>query len=220
MVTSETLLQGAWYALEQAGRLLQSAAILADNDDPITGAALAMFAREEIGRSRSLRDLADRIKAGEVFDAGDVKTTNENHMHKQLAGVLSTTLRGAPPSGIDRALRKMLSSTPSSPDWQSAKQVVDVATNAKRKIIPQNRHSLRIASLYVDLDDTGLGWHRPCVLDVSIAVNEIIDAVNDYALLRDSLRGEVLAEDYPEMASALASMISKVTLPAPRWPRS
>jgi AbiV family abortive infection protein len=219
MVTAETLLQGAWYALEQAGRLLQSAAVVADNCDPITGAVLAMFAREELGRSNILRTLAARMKAGELLDARDVKDACDDHVRKQSASAFSTTLRTKPPSGIDGALRKMLSSAPGSPDWESAKGVADVATNAKRKHNPLSRHALRTSSLYVDINDTGLGWQRPCVLDVSIALSEITDAVNDYATERDRFRDEVLAEDYPEMALALASMKSKVTLPAPRWPK-
>ncbi|HWO01246.1 MAG TPA: AbiV family abortive infection protein [Blastocatellia bacterium] len=219
-VTAETLLQGAWYAMEQAGRLLEGAAVVADNGDAITGAVLAMFAREELGRSNILRTLADRVKAGEAFDEKDVRDACDDHVRKQSSGAVSTTLRTEPPSGIDSALRKLLSSAPSSAEWKTAKQVADLATSAKRKHNPKTRHAMRTSSLYVDLNDTGRGWRRPCVLDVSIAVNEITDAVNDYAVERDRLRDEVLAEDYPEMAAALASMQSKVTLPAPRWPKS
>src|SRR5208283_3188601 len=171
MVTAETLLQGAWYALEQAGRLLQSATVVADNGDPITGAALAMFAREELGRSSILQTLADSVKAGKALDARGVKRACDDHKCKQSKGAFSTTLRTEPPSGIDRALREMLSSAPGSPEWESAKREAEVATNAKRQHSPQSRHDLRTGNLYVDLNDTGLGWQRPCELDVSIALS-------------------------------------------------
>jgi hypothetical protein len=64
MATADTLRQGAWYVLEQAGRSFHAAAVLADDGDPITGAGLAMFGREELGRSRILRVLADRVDSG------------------------------------------------------------------------------------------------------------------------------------------------------------
>ena len=64
MVSEQTLLQGSWYALEQAGRLLRSAVALFESGDPSTAVAVAMFGREELGRSRILRVLAQQVKAG------------------------------------------------------------------------------------------------------------------------------------------------------------
>jgi hypothetical protein len=54
-VTAQTLWEGSWLALEQAGRLLRSASILWDSGDPSTAVAIAMLGREELGRSRLLR---------------------------------------------------------------------------------------------------------------------------------------------------------------------
>lgn len=218
MVTAETLRQGAWYALEQAGRLLHAAAVVADDGDPITGAALAMFGREELGRSTILQDLADKVAAGTSLRPEDVRDACDDHVRKQSAGSFSTTLRAEPPSSIDTALRKKLSASPGSEEWQAATETVDQATNAKRKQEPQRRHSMRVAGLYVDLNDAGTGWLRPCTQDVLEARTEITYAVNDYAIERDRLRDEVLENDFPEMARALASMSSKVTLLVPRWP--
>jgi hypothetical protein len=69
MMSADTLRQGAWYGLDQAGRLLRASAVLADEGDPITGAAVAMFGREELGRSKILRDLAERVDAGSTIEA-------------------------------------------------------------------------------------------------------------------------------------------------------
>src|SRR5438552_1953185 len=52
MVSEKVLLEGSWYALEQAGRLLRASVVLFDSGDPGSALALAMFAREEFGRSR------------------------------------------------------------------------------------------------------------------------------------------------------------------------
>jgi AbiV family abortive infection protein len=220
MVSAETLRQGAWYALEQAGRLLRAAAMLADNGDPITGAALAMFAREELGRSDILRTLASGVDAGGSMEPAEVRDACEDHVKKQSAGAFSTTLRGQPPTGVDTALRKMLATEPASQEGQAAKQTADLATEAKRRRSPQQRHSIRIGGLYVELNDEGSGWLRPSTRDLSEASNEIVDAVNDYAAERDRLREEVLEEDRPEMARARASMPLEIKLPEPCWPGS
>ena len=50
MVSESLLLEGSWYALEQAGRLLRAAVGVFDDGDPATGLVLAMLGREEIGR--------------------------------------------------------------------------------------------------------------------------------------------------------------------------
>ena len=62
MVPEQTLPQGSWYALEQTGRLLRSAVVLFESGDPSTAVAVAMFGREELGRSRILRVLAQQGK--------------------------------------------------------------------------------------------------------------------------------------------------------------
>jgi len=220
MVTGETLRQGAWYALEQAGRLLHAAVVLADDGDAITGAAVAMFAREELGRSVILRQLADTMGQDATMEPADVRDACDNHVKKQSAGALSTTLRAKPPSGVDETLRRILANEPGSQEWMAGKETADSITDAKRQHNPQHRHSIRTGSLYVDLNDLGSGWLRPCTRHWSEARNEIVDAVNDYAAERDRLRDEVIEEDYPEMARASASIHSEVTLPEPRWPRN
>jgi len=220
MVAAKTLRQGAWYALEQAGRLLHAAAVVADDGDPITGAALAMFGREELGRSKILRELANRVDQGGLLEAAEVREACDDHVRKQSAGAFSTTLRADPSTGVYTALREMLGTELGSNAWKAAKQTVDLASDVQRKRNPRRRHSIRTGGLYVDLDDAGLRWRRPCIRDTSEARNEITDAVSDYAAERDRLRPEVIDQDHPEMACALASMPSKITLPEPRWPRN
>lgn len=143
-MTADTLRQGAWYALEQAGRLFYAAAVLADDADLITGAAVAMFGREELGRSRILRELARRVDTGVTLEPTDVQEACDNHVSKQSNGAFSTTLRAEPPTGVDAALREMLSAEPGSDEWKAAKETADFATNAKRSRNPQRRHSIRI----------------------------------------------------------------------------
>ena len=220
MVTADTLRQGAWYALEQSGRLFNAATVLANHGDAITGAALAMFGCEELGRSRILRKLADDVDTGVNLESADVQEACDDHVSKQSAGAFSITLRAEPPTGIDAALRAMLSAEPGSDEWKAAKKTADLATNAKRKRNPQRRHLIRTGALYVDLNESGSGWLRPPTRDSSEALDEIVDGVNDYAAERDRLRDDVLKDDYPEMARARLSMPAGITLLEPQWPNN
>jgi len=51
-VTEQTLLHGAWYALEQAGQLVDSAVTLVDAGAFSTATGVAMLGREELGPVR------------------------------------------------------------------------------------------------------------------------------------------------------------------------
>jgi AbiV family abortive infection protein len=178
-----------------------------------------MFGREELGRSIILRELAKRVTAGEHLSPEAVRGACAKHVEKQAAGALSTTLRTQAPTQLDAALRARMRVNSGSEEWQQASKAVKVATDMKRKRQPQDRHEMRERALYVDLDATGIAWLRPATLDSACCLDELTDAVNDYAGERDRLRDEVLDLDFPEMAAARASMAPKVDLPKPRWPK-
>jgi AbiV family abortive infection protein len=61
-VSAATIVRGAWYALQQEGRLLHSAVAVFATGDASTALALAMLAREELGKANMLRDLAWRVQ--------------------------------------------------------------------------------------------------------------------------------------------------------------
>ena len=54
------LLEGAWYAFEQSGRLLNDAVTLFDGGSHSTAAGIALLGREELGKGRIL---LDRVEA-------------------------------------------------------------------------------------------------------------------------------------------------------------
>jgi AbiV family abortive infection protein len=63
-VTEQTLLHGAWYALEQAGQLVDSAVTLVDAGTFSTATGVAMLGHEELGSYRILRRLANEVAKG------------------------------------------------------------------------------------------------------------------------------------------------------------
>ena len=212
LVDAITLRQGAWYALEQAGRLLAAAVIIAGSGDRVTAVVLAMFGREEIGRSKILQVLATQVDAGASLSPADVRGASDDHIGKQTAGNLSTTIRSTTRSALDKAARAALVTEVGSTAWVTAEQMARRSVAAKRKRDPEARHSARMATLYVDLDDAAK-WRRPIHWSQSEAHKLIVDATNDYACERDRL--ETLAADYPEMAAARASLEADFNLPLP-----
>ena len=219
MVSEKVLLEGSWYALEQAGRLLRASVVLFDSGDAGSALALAMFAREEFGRSRILRDIAAKVEGGACFSASDVAKRCDDHVQKQRASATSTTLRVQPPSALAQALQSALTHGPRSDEWVASRKVINAASMTKTKRDPADRRRKRENGLYVDLDPNGTTWSRPCAITAADARPEIEDAVNDYATECDRLRDEVIAIDFPKLAMARAGMQPSPVLLPPIWPK-
>ena len=218
MISEVVLLEGSWYALEQAGRLLHAAVGVYDRGDPGTALALGMFGSEEIGRSRILRTLANEVASGASFSPQNVTDRCNDHVKKQREGATGTSIRFAPPSQLAKAVQIRAGSTPRSPGWKAACDVISVAVTSKTKRDPQDRHDMREKALYVDLDSDSMSWSRPCSITATIAREHIEDAVGDYAFECDALRDVVIADDFPTMAKARARMKPAPVLLAAIWP--
>jgi AbiV family abortive infection protein len=219
MVSEIVLLQGSWYALEQAGRLLRASVVVFNANDPATALALAMFGREELGRSRILQDIAAEIATGRSFSPKDVANRCDDHVQKQRAALLSTTLRVNPPSALAEALQSAFTHGPRSDEWAASRKVINAASVTKTKRDPDDRRRKREDALYVDLHPNGTTWSRPCAITAAAARPEIEDAVNDYAIECDRLRDEVIATDFPKLAMARAGMQPLPVLLPPLWPK-
>jgi len=206
-------------ALEQAGRLLQSAAILSDRGDRSTAFVLAMFGREELGRSRLLRDLAERARDGEQITPSRVRQICEDHVSKQQKSQLSSMLAANRGTSVGDALQTMLTSPIDSRETKQAREIVEVASEATGRRAPSDRHDQRMRALYVDLDSSGR-WRRPQDLDERVLEREVFYAISDYAGERDRLRDEVLEDDFPAMAKARTAKCPGLVLPMPTWPQS
>lgn len=218
MVSDTVLLQGSWYALEQAGRLLYASTAAFDTGDTSTGLALAMLGREELGRSLLLRNLADEVLSGKLLSSTDVQKRCDNHVKKQKAALLSTTLRVTPPGKLADAVQAQSVAKWGTLAWREARNHIESAISAKLKRDPDDRHRKRMRALYVDLNPDGLTWSRPSNTDRTTAREDIEDAVNDYATARDALRDEFILTSFPKMAAVSLSMNPAPNLVEPRWP--
>jgi hypothetical protein len=70
-------------------------------------------------------------------------------------------------------------------------------------------------ALYVDLNDTGTSWNRPCELSARQSKDCLIDAANDYAGQQDNLRIGLVN---PNLVAALEAWPERPELPRPIWP--
>jgi len=184
-VTEQFLLEGAWHALDQAGRLLCSASILFDGGDSSTALAIAMFGREELGRSKLLRDCAREVRGGSDISAQEVTRCTDDHVKKQAAASLSVVMRMRPGSAAWTAATDGSRTDIPDEERSAAHETVRRAFEAKAKKQPHARHEDRCSALYVDLNALGTKWRRPSAIGREDARNSIVDAVNDYALERE-----------------------------------
>jgi AbiV family abortive infection protein len=215
-VAPEFLLRGAVHAVEQCGLLLRDANVLYRSNSYASAIVLAAFAREELGRSRILLDLRRQALAGASFTTADVKDACEDHLIKQEAGMLSTTMRTDRDSGLGKILHARVTNPPQSKEWRKADAELKRIDEALRKRTPNDRHNKRIAALYVEPRSAN-EWNRPATTLASEARDFLIDAVNEYSGQHErfSPGSSVLKDIDPEMYEALESWPGRPELQPP-----
>jgi AbiV family abortive infection protein len=214
-VTPRYLLEGAAYALEQCGLLLRDANVLYRNGSYASAVALALFAQEELGRWKMLRDLRRKVLDGERLTIKEIQDHCGDHVRKQRAGMMSTTMRADSDSGLG----KLLMTPFSSKGWRKARELIEKLTRLKEKRVPSDRHDQRMSALYVDavaLDR----WNRPInKISATEAFDYLQDAANDYSLQRDRyINPQIYKPDDPDFYSALEQWAGRPTLPRPQRP--
>src|SRR2546422_11027789 len=87
-VIAPVLLRGAWYSLEQCGRLLSDAILLYREKSYSSAVALAMIGREELGKHRMLRSEERRV--GKGVDLGGRRIIKKK---KKIYSVMADNLK-------------------------------------------------------------------------------------------------------------------------------
>ena len=175
-VAVQALVEGAWWALEQSGRLMQAASLLFDSGDASTAFAIAMFGREELGRFTLLLEMAMAAKSGGPLPTvADIRRALDDHTKRQRAGALSVTLTPGRGTPLHAAMLAESRAVPGSQAWHTARQPIDKAVENEFKHRPARRHQDRMKALYVDIDDRGASWSRPACIDLPAARHGIHD---------------------------------------------
>jgi AbiV family abortive infection protein len=219
-VSDDVLLRGAWYAIQQAGYLLEHAVILFDAGVHSSAVALALLGREELGRYAILCDLWRKASAGSRFSPDDVRKACRDHVEKHRRGTFSLVYRTSADTGFGKLLSSLVGLLPSGGAARKIRESIEKIDKLKAKRLPDERHATRMRSLYVDLNEAGSDWVRPSSITEAEARTTVQDAVNDYSVQRDRLTTPgILAAVDPSLAKAFESQGNRPALPGVRRPQ-
>jgi AbiV family abortive infection protein len=212
-ITLRLLLNGALFALEQCGRLLEDAVILFEHSRHATAAGVALLAREELGRHRILLDYWRKRQA---VTAAEIRKACEDHAAKQASGAGSLTYRADRDSQLGKLLHARMTNPPGTPEYKQADAVVAALDKQRWRRQPHERHEQRMRAFYVDLSSEGSNWLRPSELSSKGCADIVTDAINDYTNARERIEQAWPLHDDHALAAAIAALPERVTLPAPR----
>lgn len=200
-ISLRSLMEGSIFALEQGGLLLHDSVFLYRSEKFSSACALALFAIEEIGRSRLLHQLWEEIAAkneGQVT-AQAIRRKCDNHIFKQFKGLTTPMLY------IEKKNKKMyelfeatLVERATSESWRASAELHEVAKRLQRKL-PKLRHEWRQKSLYVEPDESGSKWNRPRNLPKKVAFDSLFGANDAYS---NTVRKFNCMQPFEEEASA------------------
>jgi AbiV family abortive infection protein len=226
-VTSQFLVQGYAYSLEQCGLLLRDANILYRTQSYASTVVLATLAIEELGKSTILLDFRRQVLDGETITRDDIEKRFRDqraHITKQEAGMLSIDLTDDDDPEFGKLLRVTMESDRQSPEWQAASAALARIQARKRKRLPTERHQARTDALYVDLKSES-EWKRPVVsTSRSYATTLLRAVVENYARrYHDRYISSMepisqLQHRDPKLYDALYEWSDRPELPRPEWP--
>jgi AbiV family abortive infection protein len=206
------LLHGAFYALEQGGRLLHDAVSLWNQQRYSSAVVLAVFAREEIGRFKILLQERDEALKSGPRGIEEVRKLVNDHKEKLRTAPAGISLHfDASAPGLEG-----LHAHPQSPEFQKAHALLDERMRQKAERQPKTTHLTRMSALYVDIDEGTKTWKRPGEITPGAAGLLLQEIANDY-----SHRYSYLANPndyYREPFEAFLAWDARPTLPEPVSP--
>ncbi len=179
-VHSEAILVGVFFALRQAWELLSAARILQGANKFSSAFGLAVFCREEIGKSKLLERYWRAAIAGNPVSPHDLNSGDLRSHAKKLRAVGKILPEGvysggAPPEpGSSEALKLF-------------RHVRQVNVRARERD-PEKTHIGRLRAFYVEMHEEGIGWWKPWTqFDSARASRQILEAETVYDLRRIDL---------------------------------
>jgi AbiV family abortive infection protein len=209
-------LEGSAYALEQVGLLLHDCVLLYRNGKYASAAAIALFAIEEIGRSRLLHSLwKETVEKGRTFTVQAIRLKCGNHVLKQTLGQSNPTLYV---NSDDNKLNQLFKATlvrQATPESIRASAELQAMGERLHRRLPNQRHDWRQQSLYVEPSHSGNNWSRPKDQSKKIAFDSMFGANNAYSLeLCRFTRTDSFKNEDPTFYSALEAWKERPKLPS------
>ena len=214
LLTERYLLEGAWLALEQCGRLLEDAALLYQSGSAATAVGIGMLAREELGRSSILTRLAEEVHAGRELTLDELEKAIDDHVTKQAAGQFTVAFSTPPGGGLGKLMDVAYTDTPT-PESRAAMKDVDRVLNKIVARTPGERHLARLRAFFVDPNDDGTAWNRPATFAPVKAQELLMAAANDYSIFRVAVLHDARFE---WLRRQLDDWADRPTIPPPTSP--
>jgi AbiV family abortive infection protein len=207
MLTAADIIEGAYYAMDQAGQLLSDSLVLYNSKRWPSSLVLAVFALEELGKAETLLDRArDASKTGPKTKE-EVMNGLAQHRSKLKSGRGPLTIQASVAFWGDVP-------APGTPEEREIMRRLEQANQIAREHAPREDHAARMKALYVDLGD-GDVWQRPSETTRAEAYLMLSAAAIEYGVRREKFV-------HPTDAGVKALMERVPPLPeAPQvnWPR-
>ena len=160
------------------GLLLHDSVLLCRNGKYASATAIALFAIEEIGRSRLLFRLwEEMVEKGRTFTVQAIRLKCGNHVIKQTFGLDAPIVHI--PSGSENKLNRIFQATlvnkPTPESIKASDELHAIGLRLNKKL-PTQRHDWRQKSLYVEPSRSGYDWDRPKDQPKRIALHSLLGA--------------------------------------------
>jgi AbiV family abortive infection protein len=181
---------------------------------------LAAFAREELGKSILLRELRDRMLAGDNLTTEAIAKEIRDHSAKQTAAVLSITQHFSRDDEIGKLIQAQMEHKPGTTEYRMAELRLQRIRDAQAAAYPKDRHKIRMDCLYVDQNDKGNKWKRPSEQSQNDARDFLNHAVNDYSGEYDRVERGNYPPNLAEFMQTKKAWKDRPSPPSPEWPHT
>lgn len=213
--TLNFLMRGGWFALEQAGRLVNDARRLFESGSYGTAAGLALLSREELAKSRELFSLWIKAIRGATITRTQAIAQVEgmSHTAKQRRGGGSFSIP------VDEtALRVLLAGRDAAPDkYDDIVRRQWLMFERMMKRAPSDRTEQRERAFYVDSSADRSRWLRPAEMTRGDAEQILEEARLDYWQQHRVPGIPGLDRDLQRLRTALERWNDKPELPPADW---
>jgi AbiV family abortive infection protein len=198
IVSSDKILIGMFFALRQSWELLSSARVLHEAEKFSAAYGLAVFCREEIGKSKILEKHWQASTAGQPVSVSDLNTGEMRSHSKKLRAVGKVLSEGVISQGTPP--------NPGSPEADEEFRHIHEINVRARALDPDRTHLGRQRAFYVEMHETAVGWWKPWTqFDRTRSRGEILEAECVYLFRRSELellKEKVSAADF-ELGNSL-----------------
>jgi AbiV family abortive infection protein len=179
--SSDTILFGVFSALRQAWELLGAATVLQHAGKFSSAYGLAVFSREEIGKSKLLEKHWEASVAGRLLSTHDLNSGDLMNHAKKLRAVGKILSQGVMSQG-------MPPDPGSSEETELVCQLRRINLRA-RELDPERTHLARQRAFFVEIHKGGVAWHTPwAAFDSTRSSQEILEAESAYLVRRRALK--------------------------------